>query len=177
MLACVEVCRSTRVSATAARGSVLARLWLCCGVLLPTWAIPAHAQSRLPEARLDVITGRSTSAQLGVAVTLGGAAYTRVALSAAAGRAWKHGESRGSARIDGVGRFHLDPTRASPWGLYFAGGVSGQYDGFERWRALLTTAIGLELPSRGKGVLAVELGLGGGVRVALALRRGRRDRR
>jgi len=177
MLGCVESCRSTRVSATTVRGSVLVRLAICCGVLAPVSAIRGQAQSRLPEARLDVISGRSTSTQLGLAVTLGGAAYTRLALGAAAGRTWKHGESRGSARVDGVGRFHLDPTRASPWGLYFAGGVSGLYDGFERCRVLLTTAIGLELPSRGTGVLAVELGLGGGVRVALALRRGRRDRR
>jgi hypothetical protein len=140
-------------------------------------ALAAQPAATAPELRLDVIAGRSTASQLAAGVSLGTAGYTRVALVAGGGMAWKDDEVRRSVRFDGTLRFHLDPSRANPYGFYLLGGLGALYDGFERWRGLLVVGLGLEFPSRAKGVWAAEVGLGGGLRIGLALRRSRPEAR
>jgi hypothetical protein len=98
-------------------------------------------------------------------------------MAAAAGTAWHDGEARRAAHGDVMIRFFLDPYRVSRWGVYGVGGLSALYDGFNEWRGLLVAAAGLELPSRGRATWAVEAGLGGGLRIALALRQARERRR
>jgi hypothetical protein len=125
----------------------------------------------LPEARLDVIAARSTAVQMGLALSAGSTGYNRVVLAAAAGVAQRAGKSQGSARVDASMRFLLDPARVSRWGIYGFGGLSALYDGFSDWRAVVHLGLGLEFPSRRTSEWAAEVGLGGGVRLGLTLRR------
>jgi hypothetical protein len=108
---------------------------------------------------------------------VGSGAFAQLVVAAGVGPAWWHGGRRVSVRADLLARFQLDPFREAAWGLYAAGGLSALDDGFEAPRALLTLLLGAELPSRARGGWAVEIGLGGGVRAALILRRGVRGRR
>jgi hypothetical protein len=132
----------------------------------------------VPEVRADVIAAsRTTMAQLGAGLNFGSAGYGRVAFVAAAGTATRAGRTRESARIDAAIRFHLDPYRLAKWGAYAQGGLSGLYNAFDGWRALVSTTIGIEMPTRGHTTWALEAGLGGGVRLGAVLRRARPDSR
>lgn len=135
----------------------------------------AHPPLRL-ELRGDLIAGRATTVQgaLGVGVALGN--YVRASAVAGAGATAARGQSRSSGRADGVVRFLLDPFGERRWGPYGGAGVSTVYTAGgagERgaWRGYLLAVAGLEGPS-GHGFLpALELGLGGGTRVGVVLRR------
>jgi hypothetical protein len=81
------------------------------------------------------------------------------------------------ARIEALARFHLDPQRLSRNGIYAAGGVAVALRASLPPRYALVALVGLEGPPRGALAPAVEVGLGGGVRVAVALRRARQGRR
>jgi hypothetical protein len=102
-----------------------------------------------------------------------------VRLAGVLGAGAAHAEDRtvASGRAEVAGRFLLDPCRQARWGLYGATGITARYDDGPGTRGYLTLALGLELPSERSSVTAVELGIGGGVRVAVALRQGRRGRR
>jgi hypothetical protein len=71
----------------------------------------------------------------------------------------------------------LDPFRQARRGIYVGGGVGARVARQDAPRWLLLGVVGLEPPARGRVVPAVELGLGGGVRAAVVLRRLPRDRR
>jgi hypothetical protein len=132
----------------------------------------------VPEVRLDVLAASQTNlVQLGSALSFGSTGYGRTVLAVAGGTATRGGQTRGSARIDSAIRFHLDPYRLSKWGAYAQGGVSALYEEFDGWRALVSVAIGVETPPAAHKTWAFELGLGGGIRLGLALRRARPDSR
>ena len=86
-------------------------------------------------------------------------------------------------RTDLIARFSLDPFRQSRWAPYGGAGITGRYrtklDGGSR--AYLLVFLGLEGPlalgARSGIVPAVEVGLGGGARVGVILRRGITSRR
>ena len=138
----------------------------------PAPALWAQNPSRpLPEFRVDVVAGRATAVQAGAGVIVPSGLYLRYVLSAAAGPAWRSGEAGASGRLDLQARFLLDPFRESRWGLYGVAGLGALYDRFERWRARVTLAVGVEAPASARGAWAVEVGLGGGARVGIALRR------
>jgi hypothetical protein len=87
------------------------------------------------------------------------------------------------SRADFISRFSLDPFRQSRWAPYGGAGLSGRFrstaDGGSK--AYLLVFLGLEGPlpyGQVSGwVPAVELGLGGGARIGLILRRGINGRR
>lgn len=148
--------------------------------VMPVASARAQTSQNAPvaELRADVIaTSRTTMAQLGTAVNFGSTGYGRVVLVAAGGTATSGGRTRESARIDAAIRFHLDPYRLAKWGAYAQGGLSALYNAFDGGRALVSTSLGVELPKRGHTTWALEVGLGGGVRVGAALRRARPDSR
>lgn len=129
------------------------------------------------EARADFIDARSTLVQGAVGLTIPASTYTRLTLLAAAGGSWRDGRSGTSARLDATARFVLDPLRAQRWSAYGGGGVSALYDDRDEWRPLIMFFAGLEGPA-GRGVVpALEVGLGGGLRVGVALRKARREGR
>lgn len=161
--------------------SLLLRLTL--GV---TVVVPAAARSQgLPqqpvqvEGRVDAIVARTTGVEAGLGLSVPSGIYMRTGLVAGIG-AGRHGVE---GRTDLISRFSLDPFRQSQWAPYGGAGVSGRYrsklDGGSH--AYLMIYLGVEGPlARGatSGIVpAFELGLGGGARFAVILRRGINARR
>src|SRR6202049_2829527 len=148
--------------------------------------VPAAARSQgLPqqpvqvEGRVDAIVARTTGVEAGLGLTVPSGIYMRTGLVAGIG-AGRHGVE---GRTDLISRFSLDPFRQSHWAPYGGAGVSGRYrsklDGGSR--AYLMIFLGVEgplSPGATSGVVpAFELGLGGGARFAVILRRGINARR
>jgi hypothetical protein len=87
------------------------------------------------------------------------------------------------SRADFIMRFSLDPFRQSRWAPYAGAGLSGRFrptdDGGSK--GFLLVFLGLEgpLPDRHLSgwVPALEVGLGGGARVGVILRKGINGRR
>jgi len=148
------------------------------------WVRPVVAQRSSPssprvqpEARADFINARAAAAHLGVGVSVAAGTYVRFGLVAAAGQAWRDGESEAAGRVDALVRFVPDPFREFRWAPYAAGGVSAMYDTDERWRGVLVGVLGVEGPSLGSVVPAIEVGFGGGTRVGAVVRRALPGRR
>ncbi|HSA55210.1 MAG TPA: hypothetical protein VLE53_05865 [Gemmatimonadaceae bacterium] len=131
----------------------------------------------MPEARLDVLLSRSTAVHVGAGLSLPAGRYVRPTVVVAAGPAWDGDSARTSGRVEALARFVLDPFRESRVGLYAQGGLTALYNPWERWRGALAVGFGAELPARAGGVWALEVGVGGGVRFGLALRRALPGRR
>jgi len=148
-------------------------------------ALPALGSTQLPqqplqtEARLDGIIAHTTGVEAGLGITIPAGIYVRSGLIAGVG-AGRHGVE---GRTDLISRFSLDPFRQSRWAPYGGAGVSGRYrsklDGGSRAYLLIFFGVEGPLPlGRTSGfVPAFELGLGGGARVGVILRRGINARR
>lgn len=131
------------------------------------------------EGRIDAIFARSGGVDAAYGFTVPAGIYVRSGLVAGIG-AGRHGLE---GRTDLISRFSFDPFRQSRWAPYGGAGLSGRYrsklDGGSR--AYLLVFLGVEGPlplgERSGWVPAVEVGLGGGARVGLILRRGINARR
>jgi len=168
---------TTRTNATPRRARVPVML-RAAAAILGIATPPALAQGVAgPEARLDILVGRSAALHVGAALGLRTGLYVRPMVVVAAGPAWLNDTARASGRVEALARFVLDPFRESQVGMYAQGGLTALYDPWDRWRGALSVAVGAELPARAGGVWAVEVGLGGGVRFGLALRRAAPGRR
>ena len=145
----------------------------------PTVLAQMPTQSFQSEVRVDGIFARSSGVEAGYGVSIPAGIYVRTGLVGGVG-AGRHGVE---SRADFVSRFSLDPFRQSRWAPYAGAGLSGRFrstaDGGAK--AYLLIFLGLEGPlpdGQVSGwVPAVELGLGGGTRVGLILRRGINGRR
>ena len=147
---------------------------------VPVAGVAQQPQQRLQmEGRLDAIIARSTGVEAALGVSVPSGIYVRSGLVAGIG-AGRHGLE---GRTDLFSRFSLDPFRQSRWAPYGGAGISGRYrskfDGGSR--AYLLVFLGVEGPlalGRTSGIVpAFELGLGGGARVGVVLRRGVNARR
>ncbi|HXI97725.1 MAG TPA: hypothetical protein VNG73_02195 [Gemmatimonadaceae bacterium] len=150
-----------------------------------TVVVPASALSQTPEqalqaeGRVDAIVARTTGVEAGLGLSAPSGIYMRTGLVAGIG-AGRHGVE---GRTDLISRFSLDPFRQSRWAPYAGAGVSGRYraklDGGSH--AYLMIFLGVEgplSPGATSGIVpAFELGLGGGARLAVILRRGINARR
>jgi hypothetical protein len=131
------------------------------------------------EGRLDAIFARSAGVEAAYGFTVPVGIYVRSGLIAGVG-AGRHGVE---GRTDFISRFSFDPFRQVRWAPYAGAGLSGRYrsklDGGSR--AYLLVFLGVEGPlplgELSGWVPAVEVGLGGGARVGLILRRGVNARR
>jgi hypothetical protein len=146
---------------------------------------PAPAFAQIPtqafqsEVRVDGLVARSSAVEAAYGFSIPAGIYLRPGLVGGVG-VGRHGLE---SRADLISRFSLDPFRQSRWSPYLGAGLSGRFrpiaDGGAK--AFLLIFLGIEgpLPSgRAAGwVPAVELGLGGGARVALILRQGINGRR
>ena len=151
------------------------------GILTGAAALPAQTpEQRLQtEWRIDGIFARTAGGEAGVGVSFPVGIYVRNGLVGGIG-VGQHGVE---GRTDLLSRFSLDPFRQSRWSLYGGGGISGRYrtvrDGGSHGYLLLF--VGLEGPlalGRTSGwVPAFEVGLGGGARVGVIIRRGINARR
>jgi len=159
---------------------VIVRVSLILLLLLPSVDNAQLPQQPLQtEARLDAIVAHTAGVEAGLGLTVPAGIYVRSGLVAGLG-AGRHGVE---GRTDLISRFSLDPFRQSRWAPYGGGGISGRYrskrDGSSR--AYLLIFLGVEGPlslGRTSGIVpAFELGLGGGARVGVVLRRGINARR
>jgi hypothetical protein len=131
------------------------------------------------EVRADGIFAHSSGVEAGYGVSIPAGIYVRTGLVGSVGTA-RHGVE---SRADFISRFSLDPFRQSRWAPYAGAGLSGRFrpstDGGAK--AFLLVFLGLEGPlpygQLSGWVPAVELGLGGGARIGLILRRGINGRR
>ncbi len=163
--------------------SAARRSWLVAVVAV--LGVSGLARAQLPqqslqiEGRLDGIFARTAAIDAGVGLSVPAGIYVRSGLVAGLG-AGRHGVE---GRTDFISRFSLDPFRQSRWAPYAGGGISGRYrsklDGGSH--AYLLIFLGVEGPlplgQTSGWVPAFELGLGGGARVAVILRRGINARR
>lgn len=150
------------------------------GFLATVMATGAGAQASRalqPELRADLIAARQDAVHLGVGVAVPTGTYLRLAFVAAAGPVWHDGRTSAGGRADATARFVIDPFRQSTWGMHGAAGLGALYDEHERWRPVILLALGVEGPPIGATIPAFELGLGGGVRAGLVLRRAVPNRR
>jgi hypothetical protein len=161
--------KSLRLLATALGG------WLCSSV-----SGAQVAQQRIQsELRVDGIFASSGAVHAGYGVSIPAGVYVRTGIVGAIG-----GSTHGfESRADLLARFSLDPFRQSRWAPYGGAGVSGRFRPRSAGgsHAYLLTYLGIEGPlaaaNRTGWVPAFELGLGGGTRVGIILRRGTAGRR
>jgi hypothetical protein len=130
-----------------------------------------------PELRADLVAARSSAVQLGVGAVAPAGEYLRLGGDLGAGVAGGTGGPFFSTRADVYGRFHLDPRGESQWAPYLVAGGSLRADQRARGRMYALAAVGVEGPVSRPVVPAFELGLGGGVRAGIVLRRGLANRR
>jgi hypothetical protein len=136
-------------------------------------------QRHQSELRVDAIFARSSALHAAYGLTVPAGTYLRAGLVAGIG-AGRHGLE---GRTDLIARFSLDPFRQSRWAPYAGAGLSGRYrsdlDGGDR--AYLLVFLGVEGPlplgERAGWVPAIEVGLGGGGRVGVVMRKGINARR
>ena len=145
--------------------------------LTPTTRVAAQQFVRrsLPplELRVDGIDVRSTErgtvhAGLGANVPLG--YYVRLELIGAGGVTRNDSVDNSSGRVDVLTRFLLDPFAESAWGVSIGGGISAIFAESARTREYLVVVADVEAPRIGMIVPALQIGLGGGLRVGLAAR-------
>lgn len=145
-------------------------------------AMPAQAQlaaTRAPsvEVRADLLAARETTVHGGAAVLWPVGRSVRLGVQAGGGVTRLDGvpagsdETVGSGRAELVAQFELDPFAAQRWGLYGSAGGGVLAVKGRSGRALVFATVGVERRTGGRVVPALEVGLGGGVRVALVLRR------
>jgi hypothetical protein len=150
------------------------RYWWLTLVVLCAAASCAHSQLPTPaysEYRGDGIVGRGTTAQAGLGAVFLMGTYVRTTLDAAAGATWHYDETRASGRADVIARFLLDPFREARFGLSLGGGVSVPYtSGETHVRPFLTAVVDVEGRILGNVTPAIQVGLGGGTRIGIALR-------
>ena len=141
-------------------------------------AMPVHAQvatAPLPQLRADVIAGARPAAQVGAGMYAPLGVYVRAGIDVAIGSRLDtpaNGASRLDGRVDLLGRFLLDPFRQSPWGFSAGAGLSLRAESGDRVRPYLLVALDLEGRRSTHGIApAVQVGLGGGARIGVILRR------
>jgi hypothetical protein len=121
-----------------------------------------------PEVRADLLLASRHALQLGVGAQLPVGYYVRIGAVGAVGST---SDGRLDGRLDLLGRFLLDPFRQSACGVSAGGGVSARFEPGERVRPLLLVALEVEGRRREAGwVPALQVGLGGGVRIGLVVR-------
>jgi hypothetical protein len=132
------------------------------------------AMGPLPQLRADIIAGAKPAVQVGAGLQVPLGIYVRAGMDVAAGSRIDRVSttSRLDGRLDLLGRFLLDPFRQSKWGLSAGGGLSLRAEPGDRVRPLLLVAIDLEGRRSMRGVApAVQMGLAGGARIGVVLRR------
>jgi hypothetical protein len=152
---------------------------MLAAIVAASMASGARAQTRpgrFAEYRADVIVGRGTAGQVGAGAELPLGYYVRLGITGAAGMTWRDGATPTSGRVDVIARYLLDPFREVPRALSLGGGISVPYvEGDQRVRPYLTLVADLEGPRMHNGPFspALQVGVGGGSRIAVVLRASR----
>jgi len=128
-------------------------------------------RAQQPELRVDVMGPRPYSTQIGVGTSLALGTYTRATAVAAFAPRSRPDLIADAWRFDLLGRLTLDPFRQQRWALAFAGGVS------IRRRSYLAAIAELEGPARGGFSPALQVGVSGGFRAGVLIRRALANKR
>ena len=155
-----------------------ATIVLCAVTFFLGLAAPVAAQTRRDgkvdaEGRIDGIIARISALHAGAGFTVPLGTYLRAGVAGAVG----FSRDGLSGRTDGFARFHFDPFRQSRWAPYGGGGISGRFDRGEKPRAYLLLLLGLDGPVYSGATPSLELGLGGGARIGVIVRRAAAERR
>jgi hypothetical protein len=163
------------VGCRGARRLAPAALALSAAALTPGAAAAQRATRALvPEARLEAV-GSAPLVLAAAGLFTDAGLYGRVGVTAGVGvPADTRRGAGGEAAL--VGRFLVDPLRQGRRGVYAGGGLGARVSGGAT-RALVLGVVGVEGRARRGTAAAVEVGVGGGVRLAAVLRRARADRR
>jgi hypothetical protein len=124
-----------------------------------------------PSFRADAMLGRDPGAQVAVGLGLVGAYNVRLSLDAGAGGVQRPGGWASTGRLDLMGRWLSDPFRQSRWGINAGGGIGQRFEANRAPSTVAIVTLGVEGPSDGTWVPGVEIGLGGGLRAGVTLRR------
>ncbi len=158
----------------------LAALFTAVALVSPAAASAQRAEQKVQaEGRVDGIFSEQTAVHAGLGLSVPAGLYVRTGLVLGAG-VGRHGFD---ARTDLIGRFSFDPLRQSRWAPYAGAGVSARFNSTAEGGAkgYLLFFLGIEGPvPRGRTasmVPAFEIGLGGGARVGIILRRAVHARR
>jgi hypothetical protein len=160
-----------------------ASIVICVTGLVAAFLVPREAPAQQagtlvqPELRADLLAARSSAGQLAAGAVAPAGEYLRLGGDLGAGVAGGRGGPYFSTRADVYGRFQLDPRGESGWAPYLVAGGSFRADQGARGRLYALGAVGIEGPISHPVVPAFELGLGGGVRAGIVLRRGLANRR
>jgi hypothetical protein len=139
----------------------------------------ARAVSFLPqwEFRQDITGAREPGAHVGVGLNVRADYYVRLGAAMSAGAVRREDDVWvGAPRLDLTARYLLDPFGERPRGWYGGGGVSIAQRAGEGATATLQLLVGLEGRRGPKISPAIELGVGGGVRLGVVLRKTRHTR-
>lgn len=155
--------------------------------MLVLTAAVATAQSGRPpltnDLRVDARFSRNTAIEAGWSFTVPTGSYVRNSATWASGYSSRGaGDWHRSTRVEVVSRFLLDPFREARYGLSLGAGFGvtnseGLYsapnafgDRTLRWRQYIAVVADLELRKTAGYTPAVQVGLGGGLRVGLLVR-------
>lgn len=127
--------------------------------------------------RADALIDRDVGAQLALGVAVPAQYNVRVALDVGAGGVRRDATWRATGRVDVLARWLSDPFRQSRWGINAGGGVGIRFEDAREARVVAIVTVGVEGTSDGRWVPGVEVGLGGGVRVGVTMRRAPARRR
>jgi hypothetical protein len=157
----------TRVRSGACRVALLAVIVAgVAGAQRPSAAMPFR-----PAFRLDLITDRDPSLQAALGVGIVTAYNTRLSVDVGGGAVSRATGTRAAARVDLLGRWLSDPFGQGRWGLNAGGGVGLRAEPSAAPRVVALVVVGLEGRSDGQWVRGVEVGLGGGVRAGVTVKR------
>lgn len=164
------MCDARRVARTAL---LIAATLAGAGPLAAQQSEPAFLDAPRLEWRGDLAVRDVPSFDLGGGVAWRAGYYARLAVLAGAGTEWRDQRAGGTAHVDIVSRYLLDPFRETRWGLYGGAGATVRWTPRERAHPYLLLVAGVEGPERGRWRPAVEFALGGGARLGIVLRRAR----
>ncbi len=127
--------------------------------------------------RADALIDRDVGAQLAIGLAVPAQYNVRLALDIGAGGVRRDDTWRTTGRLDVLARWLSDPFRQSRWGVNAGGGVGIRFEDMQEARVVAIITLGVEGTSDGRWVPGVELGLGGGVRLGVTMRRAPARRR
>ena len=125
-----------------------------------------HAQTLQPEVRLDVLGPRPYSAEPGLGATIPIGYYVRVSVGAGYALPLERTLAGNRWRADLLARATFDPFRQQRWALSLGGGLS-----YRRSTIYLAAIADVEGPALGPVVPAFQVGVSGGMRAGVVLRR------
>lgn len=157
----------------------MARARAICHVALVAFVAPVTvaAQQLRGELRYDATFASRAVSEIGIGGIVSAGTYARIAgIAAVGGTRSADGNHAWATRAEVVARFLMDPYALNRFGAYGFGGLSVARR-VDRTEPRVVLGVGLEGRIRRGRAYAIEVGLGGGVRVGGVLRWAKGGRR